>query len=165
MTSPNSTDFIFNNIKMFFIRNDHFCSHMIVCTAARMYDYNENICTDNLWLLIEIMQWNKVPFVVCRSKALRHKLLFDYPQVVWLQLSPQQWVVKVVVLMLSLLLMDENIYFMKKSVNITDIFKTRSKTRSTKSSTWEKSQVLLSVDRFFQSSTTPKSSFLILCKN
>jgi adenine-specific DNA methylase len=55
---------------------------MIVCTAARMYDYNENIYTDNLWLLIKIAQWNKVTFVVCRSKALRHKLLFDYAQVV-----------------------------------------------------------------------------------
>ena len=152
MISLNSTYFIFNNIKTFFIRNYRFCTDMLVCTAAKVHDYNGHVCIYNLWLLIQITPWKKVPLVMFRCKAHRHKLLFDYPQVVWLQLSPQQWVVKVVVLTLSLLLMDENIYFMKKSVNITDIFKTRSKTRSTKSSTWDQSQVLLSVDRVSRSS-------------
>ena len=55
---------------------------MIVCTAARVHDYNEHIFVCNLWLLIEIMQINKVPLVACRCKAHRHELLFDYPQVV-----------------------------------------------------------------------------------
>ena len=89
---------------------------MIVCAAARVHDYNEQVCVCNLWLLIEITQCDKVPLVMFRHQAHRHELLFNYPQVVRLQLIPQQWVAKVVVLMLSLRLMDENIYFMRKSV-------------------------------------------------
>ena len=132
MTSLNSMHFIFNKIKTFFIRNDHFCSQMIVCIAAKVCDYNGHVCVCNLWLLIQITQWNKVPLVTCRCKAYRHKLLFDYPQVVWLQLSPQQWVVKVVVLTLSLLLMDVKMCFLEKSVNMTFFSKLVLKTRMKK---------------------------------
>ena len=159
MISLNSTDFIFNNIKTFFIRNYHFCSHMIVCTAAKVYDYNGHVCVYNLWLLIQIIQWNKVPLVICRCKAYRHKLLFDYPQVVWLQLSPQQWEVKVVVLMLSLLLMDVKIYFLEKPVNITFFLKTRFENSHEKSTLALKRAKVLFWKRVLKKYFSPQNEF------
>ena len=114
------------------MRNNHFCSCMIVYTLARVHGYNENFCACDSWLLIEIVQCSKVPLVICRHKAHRCKLLFDYQQVVWLQSSLQQ-LVTIVVFMLSLLLMDEKKCFTRKSFSVTVFSKTQNEKSNKKS--------------------------------